>query len=64
MRLRRRLVAAEDLDRVAILEDRAEWSLLPVNARANGGIAYLCMDRVGEIERGCAGRQPDELALR
>ena len=64
LRVRILIRAGEDLDGVAVLELGVEGNEAPVDARADGLVANLRVDRIGKVDRGCALRQLDQLAAR
>src|SRR5712691_10634114 len=54
----------DDLDLVAIRELGAQRQQPAIDPGADAGIADLRVDRIGEIDRGGAARQGDQIALR
>jgi len=54
---------ADDLDLVAIVEAGDERHDAAVDLGAHGGVADIGMNGIGEIDRRCAARQGDQLAL-
>ena len=62
-RMRGRRRAADHLDHVAIGQRVAQRAKLTVDLDADGGVADVGMDRIGEVERHGAARQADQPAL-
>ena len=58
------LGAADDLDHVAVLERRAHGLQLAIDLDADGGVADLGVDGIGEVQRHSPARQGDQLPLR
>ena len=63
-RARRVGLGGEHLDDVAVVEPALERHEAAVDPGADAVVADLGVHRVGEVDRGRPGRQPDELALR
>ena len=55
-------LGGEDLDRVAVVEGGLERDQAAVDPGAGGAVADVGVDRVGEVDRGGALRQRDDLA--
>ena len=49
-----RVRAGNDLDDVAILNQRAQWHHAPIYAGARAGVAYFRVNHVREVNRGRA----------
>ena len=59
----RLLARADDFDLIAILQRRVQRRVSPVHLRADGGVADIGVDEIGEVDRGGAARQRDQIAL-
>ena len=57
-------LGGEDLHRVAVVEGRLQRDEAAVDPGADGAVADVGVDRVGEVDRGGAVREGDDLAAR
>src|SRR6185369_10866083 len=62
-RRRRLRLRGDDVDLIAVLQPGAQRQQAAVYLGADAGIADLGMDGIGEIDRGRAARQGDQIAL-